>query len=118
LLVLSGAITSAIVIGALARFFLPPRWETVLGVGLLFVACAGVKWKWPNNTFLRGVSWRYFTMLALIAESIILLLRTSAFSAIGPFQPRSASACSIACFISSLSGMTGAGGAARKDRRG
>lgn len=74
LLILSCAIAAAIVVGALVRLLLPPQWETVLGVGLLFAACAVVKWRWPNNAFLRGVSWPYFAMVAVIAESIIFLL--------------------------------------------
>jgi hypothetical protein len=74
LLILMGAVAAAMVGGALLRFLLPPRWEVLLGVGLLFAAGAAVKLRWPNNSFLREVTWPYFLMVFVIVEAAILVL--------------------------------------------
>lgn len=79
--ILLAAVTVAIVAGAVLRFFLPARLEAVLGVGLLLAACAAVKFWRPGNVFMRGVSWTYFAMVAIIVEGVVLLL--SDFSILG-----------------------------------
>lgn len=81
LLVMLGAAAAAIIVGALLRFMLPPRWEGVLGVGMLFAAYAVVKWRQPANTFVRGVTWLHLALVVVIAELIVLLL--SDFSILG-----------------------------------
>lgn len=68
------AVAAAIVLGAIARRFLDPQWETVLGVGLVMVALAAVKWRWPGNVLMRRISWAHFGVLVVATELGLVLL--------------------------------------------
>lgn len=71
---LLGALAAAIVLGAVARRFLDAQWETVLGVGLVLAALAGVKWRRPANVLMRRISWAHFGVLFVAVELGLVLL--------------------------------------------
>lgn len=74
ILLLIGAVVAAVIIGAVLRRFLAPRWEFMLGFAALFAACAGVKLRWPANSIMRDLSWRYLVAAFVLAEAAALLL--------------------------------------------
>ncbi|MGQ0533551.1 MAG: hypothetical protein ACT4OF_12810 [Caulobacteraceae bacterium] len=74
LLMLIAALATAIVMGAILRFFPPSRWEMLLGVGVVFAAYAAVKFIQPSNKFVVRVAWSYLAMVFIILEAVILLL--------------------------------------------
>jgi len=82
-LVQAGAIVTAIIVGALISRLLEPRWEVALGVGLIFLANAIVKWRWPNHRVLSRISWLHFGVVFLMVEAVLVLLAD--WTIVGPY---------------------------------
>ena len=74
ILLLMGAVVAAVIVGAVLRRFLEPRWEFMLGIAALFSACAAVKARWPAHSIMRDSSWSYLVLAFFLAETAALLL--------------------------------------------
>lgn len=74
ILLFTGAVVAAVCAGAVVRQLVEPRWEFMLGFAALFVACAGVKLRWPGNAIMRNFSWPYVILVFVLAEAAALLL--------------------------------------------
>lgn len=74
ILLLIGAVVAAVIMGAVVRRFLEPRWEFMLGFAAVFAACAGVKLRWPTNSVMRAFSWPYIILVFVLVEVAALLL--------------------------------------------
>lgn len=74
ILLLIGVVVLAVIVGAVLRRLLEPRWEFVLGLTALFAGCAVVKLRWPAHSIMRTFSWRYLIATFVLAEIAVLLL--------------------------------------------
>jgi hypothetical protein len=74
ILLLVGAVVAAVIVGALLRRFIEPRWEFMLGFAAVFAACAGVKVRWPTHTIMSAASWPYLILVFVLVEAVALLL--------------------------------------------
>lgn len=74
ILVQTGAVIVALMLGAALSNFMESRWEAALAVALLFAANAFVKLRWPTNWILASMSWLYFWTTFAIFESAVVLL--------------------------------------------
>jgi hypothetical protein len=80
-LILFGALAVALCLGGLLRQALGTQWELAIVVGMVFLALALVKARWPNHTVLHRLTWLHFTVALVLFGGAAVLL--SDFSILG-----------------------------------
>lgn len=73
-LILFGAFALALCLGAILRQVLGGQWELAIVVGMIFLALAALKARWPDHTTIRRLTWLHFGVaLALLGAAAVLL---------------------------------------------
>lgn len=73
-LIFFGVLVAALCAGGVLRQFIGLKWDAAIFVGVLFLAAAVVKWRWPQNAVMRGFNWRYVAATFVLFMGIAVVL--------------------------------------------
>jgi hypothetical protein len=73
-LIFFAAVALALCLGGVVRQLIGLKWDAAIFVGVLFLAAAVVKARWPQNAIMRGFSWRYVAATFALFAGIAVVL--------------------------------------------